>query len=51
MIQSCFSLDPLNGMHIPEFNDPQKQSEDIALLAILTKLDILSDWKDVRTRL
>jgi len=46
-VKTSFVLDPLNGILIPEFNNPNKDNE--SLLDILKILDILSDLDDVRS--
>ncbi len=48
--KSCFSLDPLNGIQIIKFDDPETQYDDKELLFILKKLDQASDLNDVRKK-
>ncbi len=48
--KSNFTKDPLNGIEIVAFDDPEHQMNDMELLSILKQLDNLSNLIDVRNK-
>ncbi len=47
--KSCFSRNISNGILIKEFDNPETQSDDCELKRMLSVLDILADFDDVRS--